>query len=175
MKIVQQPLLSITGLKLVQLFFLFVLLFVANLSIYSQIDSITVSERGFLFKKKIYTKCDIELTPDQLVKLIAKDPNMSHLAMPIVLTHGASSILSSIGIALIAWPVIDSFSKDGKPDWKLAYIGAGCVLVSIPFKIAYGRKIKHAVDYYNSGYKQSGSVQFKLNMKSDGIGLTMVF
>lgn len=143
---------------------------------HAQTDSIRTVERGgLLLKKKYYTKCDIELTDQQIVKLIAKDPNLKSFVVPVTIHYGVSAIMKSVGLTLIAWPVVDSFSKGTKPNWNLAYIGAGCLVVSIPFTLAYNKKVKQAFDYYNSGYKKTSAIDLNLNVNSNGLGLAMNF
>lgn len=157
------------------IFIVLALLFSGVVIIQAQTDSIRTVERGLLLKKKYYTKCDIELTDQQIVNLIARDPNLKEYAIPVAVDYGVSTILRSVGVALVALPVIDSFSKGSNPNWNLAYFGAGCLVVSIPFTLAYNKKVKQAFDYYNSGYKKTSAIDLNLNVNSNGLGLAMNF
>jgi len=120
-------------------------------------------------------KCGIEMSPAQLVTVFQNDPNMKDYYKPIALNNAASSLLYAIGSALVLWPVAESLYDKANPDWNLAYIGAGCVVLSIPFKNAYHKHAARAVQYYNSGYKKTSAVHLNLNLDSNGLGLAMKF
>ena len=154
------------------IFSVFILTF--TLSAYSQSTNIEVVEKG-LFKNKVYVKCGIEMTPAQLVTLFQNDPNMKDYYKPIAMNNVASSLLNSIGSALIFWPVAEWLSDNSNPNWDLAYIGAGCVVLSIPFKNAYNKHAARAVQYYNSWYHKTSAVHFNLNLDRNGLGLAMKF
>ena len=150
-------------------------IFVVTIGAYAQSSQIEISEKGSLIKKKVYTKCDIELTDDQLISIFQKDPNMKDYFKPLVWNNLAGTLFYSVGSALVLWPVAESFYPDVKPNWNLAYIGAACVVASIPFKRAYSKRAAKAVEYYNSGYKKTSSVDFNLNIRGNGLGLVMKF
>ena len=156
------------------LFVLSLFLLLSTLGTFAQSTNIESVEKGF-FKNKVYVKCGIEMTPMQMVKLFQEDPNMKDYYKPLALNNAASTLLYSIGTALILWPVGESLYNNSNPNWNLAYIGAGCVGLSIPFKKAYNKHAQRAVDYYNSGYKKTSAVQFNLMLDNNGLGLAMKF
>ena len=131
-------------------------------------------EKGLLFKKKVYKKCDIELTPTQLITLFKNDPNMNEYYKPVALNYTAALLLNTAATILILWPITESLYDEGDPNWNLAYIGAGCALLAIPFNLAFNKKSEAAVNYYNSGY-QSSSLRLNLQMSGNGLGLVMHF
>ncbi|GEM_PF-2034944 len=137
-------------------------------------EPIEIIEKG-LFKKKVYKKCDIEMTPAQLVTLFRNDPNMQEYVKPVGLNYLASLTLKSAASILVLWPVVDSFDKNSDPNWNLAYIGAGCAVLSIPFQKWFEKNADQAVDYYNSGYQESSNIQFNLQVGRNGLGLVMNF
>jgi len=151
-----------------------VFILASTLTTFAQSTNIEVIEKG-LFKNKVYVKCGIEMTPMQLVNLFQNDPNMKDYYKPIALNNAASTVLNAIGSTLIFWPIAESLYDKSDPNWNLAYIGAGCIVLSIPFKNAYNRHARRAVQYYNSGYQKTSDVNISLNLNSNGIGLAMKF
>lgn len=151
---------------------LIILLFAFFLKGYSQNTSqpIEVIKKTGLFKKTIFKKCDVELMPQQLLTLAKDDPNLKQFVVPMAVRLLSYQILYLAGTVLISIPLFDN--ED--PNWTLAYIGAGCVLLSIPIKNSFYKKTEEAVNYYNAGYRKTG---FNLNFQvgQDGIGLAMRF
>jgi len=130
--------------------FLLIVFFLSSSSVLSaQNSNIVITEKGKLIKSKVYTKCDIELSPAQLISVFSKDPKYKEYAKPMVLNYLAGTILKSTASLLILWPVTESFYENGDPNWNLAYIGAGCALLAIPFNRAFDRNAEKAVIYYN--------------------------
>ena len=156
------------------LFIFSVFVLTSTLATFAQSTNIEVVEKG-LFKNKVYVKCGIEMTPMQLVNLFGKDPNLKDYYKPIALNNAASAVLNAIGSALIFWPLAESLYDKSDPNWNLAYIGAGCIVLSIPFKNAYNKHARRAVQYYNSGYQKTSAVHFNLNLDSNGLGIAMKF
>lgn len=138
----------------------------------AQNQEVTTIEKG-LFKQKVFVKCGIELTSAQVVKLIAEDPNLEKYAKPVAMNYLGSTLLYATGYTLILIPITQAIFEHEDPNWNLAYIGAGCVLVSIPLKNAYNKKAQQAFDYYNAGYKETSSLQLKSSRY--GIGIAMNF
>jgi hypothetical protein len=141
----------------------------------AQNSNIIITEKGKLIKNKVYTKCDIELTSAQLISVFSKDPKYKEYAKPIMLNYLAGTILKSAASLLILWPVTESFYDNSDPNWNLAYIGAGCALLAIPFNKAFDRHAEKAVKYYNSAGEKTGSVDIKFGPGSNGVGLVVNF
>ncbi|WP_163710891.1 hypothetical protein [Mangrovibacterium lignilyticum] len=131
--------------------------------------------KGVLFKKDVYVRCDVEMTGEQLLKLFLKDPNMNSYTKPMALNYAAGSVFGAAAGLLITLPLIDELRDSSDPNWTLAYIGAGCLAASIPFKIAFKKKARKAIAYYNSGYKEAPGVSMKLGINNNGLGLVMNF
>jgi hypothetical protein len=87
-----------------------------------------------------------------------------------------SSVFGFAGGFLIGWP-IGSALAGGDPNWTLAAIGAGCVVIAIPLSIAGSKHAKKAVEIYNNGLKQTGRthVDFNLGFSGNGPGIRMIF
>lgn len=156
--------------------FLLILCFLTSVSILSaQNSNIIITERGNLIKNKVYTKCDIELSSPQLLSVFSKNPDYNEFYKPMVINYTIGALLKSAAGVLIFWPITDSFNSNSDPNWNLAYIGAGCALLAIPFNKAFDKHAEKAIKYYNSAGEKTGSVDIKFGPGSNGVGLTMNF
>lgn len=88
-----------------------------------------------------------------------------------------ASILSYAGGFLVGWPLGTAIGG-GEPNWTLAGIGAGLIVVSIPIAQSFNKKAKQAVDTYNGGLQTSSfwdKNELNLSLTGNGIGLTLNF
>jgi hypothetical protein len=66
-------------------------------------------------------------------------------------------ILGATGGALIGWPIGSAIGGDPDPAWILAGIGAGVVVVSIPFSISSSSSVAKAVKAHNDSFESRKS------------------
>jgi hypothetical protein len=88
-----------------------------------------------------------------------------------------AGILSGIGGFLIGWPVGTAIAG-GDPEWAMAGVGAGLVVVSIPISIKASKEAKMAIQIFNESLNRTTSVkgsEMSLNFNSSSTGLKMVF
>lgn len=85
-------------------------------------------------------------------------------------------VLSYAGGFMIGWPLGQAIGG-GDPNWVLAGVGAGLVILAIPLGSAYKKRTKKAVELYNNEKLQKPTeiVSFKLQNTSSGIGVVMRF
>lgn len=141
---------------------------------YTQSNEIGLYEKG-IFKKKVYVKCDIELTDLQFVNLFANDEILFQHYKPLVLNYTAYSLTKSAAIFLLFFPVTETIYGNKDPHWNLALIGAGCAALAIPFRIGFNKHAQSAVRFYNTVYPNQGSVNFNFNVSPTGVGIVMNF
>lgn len=128
-----------------------------------------------LFKNQVaYKKCGITMTNAQFLTLMKEDPNMSEYVKPLALNYLGDALLTAASSILILWPIGEHAYGNDDPNWNLAYIGAGCALLSIPFKKGFEKNADKATKFYNNGYKKVAA-DFRLNMNANGLGLAMKF
>ncbi len=116
------------------------------------------------------------LTPGQLLDITQSNVE-AYKEMKIAKSnYDAGFIFGFAGGFLVGWPVGTAVAG-GKPNWTLAGIGAGLIVVSIPFSSAYTKHAKNAVKIYNSGLKQTGlnNIDFKIGLTCNGIGVRVIF
>ncbi|MBI9067969.1 MAG: hypothetical protein JEZ09_11800 [Salinivirgaceae bacterium] len=89
----------------------------------------------------------------------------------------AATIFGVIGGGMIGYP-LGTAAGGGEPNWTMAAIGAGCVVISIPFSIQFNKKAKTAVKLYNQQVsKPSTMLQPKLDfaISVNGLGAFLKF
>ncbi len=88
-----------------------------------------------------------------------------------------SSIFGFAGGFMVGWPLGTAIAG-GDPDWALAGIGAGLIVISIPLNNRFNQQAKEAIDIYNEGL-QAHSLrpvpELKFGVIGHGIGLALRF
>lgn len=88
-----------------------------------------------------------------------------------------ASIIGGAGGFMIGWTIGTAISG-GEPNWALAGIGAGLIVVSIPISQKVNKQVVKAVDIYNSGLETSScweKTELRLAMTGNGVGLILRF
>ena len=149
------------------------LLSISQIFAQNQSDSIEIKKTFFGTTFKQNGK---NLMPRQLMN-ITQSNTEAYKEMKVARTnYGVAMVFGCAGGAFIGWPIGGAIAGK-KMDWTLFGIGVGLAVVSIPFSIAYTKHTKTAVKIYNNGLKQTGmnSLDFKLGLTPDGVGITMGF
>ena len=92
-------------------------------------------------------------------------------------TYTMAMIFSYAGGFMIGWPLGTAIGG-GEPNWAMAGIGAGLIVVSIPISQSFNKKAKQAVETFNGGLQTSSfwdKNELKLSITGNGIGLTLNF
>lgn len=135
-------------------------------------DSITIKKSFgtvFLQHGKI-------LTPKQLLK-ITKTVDEAYNEMKLAKNNfDAGSVIGFTGGAFIGWPIGTAIGG-GEPNWTLAAVGAGLIVVSVPFTSAYKKHTIKAISIFNSRLKNTGltNIDFKIGCTTHGVGLSLSF
>jgi len=85
-------------------------------------------------------------------------------------------ILGFSGGFLIGWPIGTAIAgKD--PQWYMAAIGGGLILLSIPFSRDAKMKTHNAIDIYNGGLSKASYIKKEvlLGFTTNGIGVCLIF
>lgn len=138
----------------------------------SKSDSIEIKK----FIGTVFQQSGKNLTPRQLLA-ITKVNEEAYKEMKIAKSnYGVGSVVGFVGGFLVGWPLGTAIGG-GKPNWTLAGIGAGLIVVSIPFSIAYTKHAKNAVIIYNNGLQQTGfnNIDLKIGLTCNGIGIKAIF
>lgn len=117
------------------------------------------------------------LTVPQLDQIFANHPEARLEFKAARGNRDLSMVLGYAGGFLIGWPLGQSLGG-GDPNWVMAGIGAGLIIIAIPLGSAFKKRSLNAVDIYNKGLQETteeAKVSFHLENTNSGIGLVMKF
>ncbi len=145
---------------------------IINVSGQSSSDSIQVKKRlGPVFQQN-----GRNLTPNQLLNITKSNPD-AFAEMKVASNNYVASLFFQIpGGFLIGYP-IGTLLGGGDPNWTMAAIGAGLVIIAIPLISAYNKHATNAVNIYNKGLRSSLIPASSMNLRvtSNGVGLRISF
>jgi hypothetical protein len=156
-----------------KIFILLALILMAvNLFGQTSSDSIEVKKRlGPVFQQN-----GINLTPGQLMKLTKINPDAFSEMKKANSNYIASMFFQIPGGFLIGYPLGTAIAG-GDPNWTLAAIGAGLVVISIPLISGYNKHATQAVKIYNTGLGSYSKpiIYTSISFTANGIGLKVRF
>lgn len=85
---------------------------------------------------------------------------------------GAAQAFGAIGGALVGWPVGTAIGG-GDPNWALAGVGAGFILLAIPFSSTSSKHLTKAVDIFNGKSGATGWMPVKMYVGPSLAGLKL--
>ena len=117
-----------------------------------------------------------KLTPKQLLEITKNNPEAYQEMKIAKSNYDIGSVFGFAGGFMVGWP-LGSALAGGDPNWTIAGIGAGLIIISIPFSTKYSKHAKNAVGIYNNSLTQTGmkKVDFNFGFTRTGIGITMNF
>jgi hypothetical protein len=118
------------------------------------------------------------LSVDEMVALMRENKEAYAKMKAAKSTSTIASILSGAGGFMVGYPVGTHFAG-GEPNWTMAGIGAGLIVVSIPISIKFNRQAKSAVDLYHAGLYEArlkqNPTELLLGSTKNGYGLVLRF
>lgn len=117
------------------------------------------------------------LSLKEMKNIIEPDTEAYQLIKSAKSNNDLASIMGGVGGFMIGWPLGTAIGG-GDPEWIMAGIGAGLVIVSFPLSSAASKKAFKAMEKYNTGLSSTGNYfkpEFNLNINGDGIGVVMQF
>lgn len=94
---------------------------------------------------------------DMLDKLSERQPSQADADSAKTLGTVAA-VIGAVGGALVGWPIGAAVAGSKEPPWVLAGIGAGVIVVAIPFSIAAGNRVERAVENHNRSLGAASSI-----------------
>lgn len=92
--------------------------------------------------------------------------------------YDVSMLFGIAGGALVGWPLGTSFGG-GDPNWTLAAVGAGLIVISIPFTNKSVKTANESAKMYNSGLQTVSQRNYKPQLEfasmKTGIGFRLSF
>lgn len=150
------------------------ILLLAAIAVFGQSTSDTIEIRyGF---GPVFVQNNRKLTPKELMEITYSDPEAFNEMIIAKRNADASSVFGGIGGFMVGWPIGTAIGG-GEPNWAMAAIGGGLIIISIPFSTGYSKHAKRAVKIYNNDIKQAATskVDFNMGFTCDGIGLRITF
>lgn len=137
-------------------------------------DSISMKKvlGGYLFYQG-----EKRLNMNQLVNAVKPNEQAYKQIKSAQSTYTLATIIGFAGGFMVGWPIGTSIGG-GEPNWTMAGIGAGLMVVSIPISQNFNKQAKQAVDTYNGGLQTSSfwnKSELRFSMTGNGIGLTLRF
>jgi hypothetical protein len=156
-----------------KLFFIFLATF-STFSCFAQYDKDTIEIRQKL--GKVYYQNDEILTAATLYYILNANDSAALEVKQAKANVFPMYLFACTGGFLIGWPIGTAIGG-GDPNWTLAIIGAGCVLLSIPFQVGYNKHILQAVTIYNKDLQEIGIKKpiLELGMARNGFGVAVRF
>ena len=111
------------------------------------------------------------------VNQLESNPEAFEYAKKTKSNASAANTLAFIGGALIGWPLGTALGG-GEPNWALAGIGAGVIVVAIPLNSGANKNGTKAVELYNAGLSSTSYFtrpELKIGSMSSGLGLSLSF
>jgi hypothetical protein len=92
-------------------------------------------------------------------------------------TYIFGNILAFAGGFMVGWPIGTAIGG-GDPNWALAAVGAGLIIITIPIGQKFNKQARTAVNTFNKGVKTSSfweNIDFRFGFTGNGVGLTMSY
>ena len=155
----------------------------------SKVKSISYENGSLIRSEKLLT---MEKGPNRSYLFHQGDKNLSYKQMVDVVKSNdeafkeirkansnttLANVLGFAGGFMIGYP-LGALIRGGEPNWALAGVGAGLVVVSIPIASSVKKHIQTAVDIYNSDIKATshlGRNELNLGLNQNGVGLNLRF
>lgn len=149
-------------------------LFATGLNAQDQTDSIRSKKSLGTY---IYFQNDKALRNKQLLEVMNNNQEAYELMKSAKNNSTWAGIFGALGGGLIGWPLGWAIAGGDDPPWYLAGIGAGLIIVGIPFNSKYNRLSKQAVDIYNNSIEARGKTppELELGMTQNGVGVVLRF
>jgi len=139
-----------------------------------ELDTIQVVKKGNGWRYKYHGE---EIGADKLGNIIQKNAVSAEYMKKVKSSVGFASVLSYAGGFMIGWPIGTAIGG-GKPNWTLAAVGCGLVVIAIPVISSANHNILKAVNAYNQEIMTSHKEAYydiRLGVNSSGLGLAIRF
>ena len=136
-------------------------------------DTIQYQKTGIGYK---FTKNNEALTMDNLSNIMQNNPTSMEYYKKAKSTTGIITVLSYAGGFLIGYP-IGAMLGGGQPNWTMAAIGGGLIVVAIPIASSADKNLLKAVQAYNLGTATSHieKYELKIGVNQNGLALAIRF
>lgn len=127
---------------------------------------------------KVFTSENSKMPSSEVKQLLATHPELLNLYQTGRTKKTMGSILMVGGVLFLAGDLLKGLTADEKYPSSLTYIGGALIVVSIPIKAGYPKKIRSAIDGYNEQlYGNNGTALKNISFLSttNGLGVRLTF
>lgn len=97
-----------------------------------------------------YRQDGVALDPEDMTEKLSAEPDAApHVSRSKTLSV-ISLVLATAGGVFVGWPIGGAIAGEPNPQWELAYVGGGAILVAIPFMLWAQSSMDSAVDAHNA-------------------------
>jgi hypothetical protein len=114
------------------------------------------------------------LTLDKLGNVMQDNPTSMEFYKKAKGTLGIISVLGYAGGFMIGYPIGTMLGGREQPNWTLAAIGCGLLVVAIPIASGADKNVLKAVQAYNQGKPVSSKDNYEIKLGVNQNGLAMV-
>jgi len=130
------------------------------------------------FGENTFLQNDTRLNFTQLLSTLKNNKEAYALASSAKSNKTLATITAGAGGFLIGWPLGIAIGG-GEPNWGLAVVGAGLVVVSFPIMSGYNKKTAKAVRLYNEGISNNAykplPIELNFTVNNNSFGLCLQF
>lgn len=162
------------SMKKYLLFFILIVLSISASYAQSASDSITAKK---VFGGYQFIQDEHPLTVKQLMVSLENNQEAYQIIKSAKGAYDLSNILAGAGGFCIGYP-LGTAMGGGEPNWTMAGIGAGLVLIAIPISISFNKRALKAVNIYNQDFRETSfweDKELKLSLTGNGVGLKLIF
>lgn len=138
----------------------------------------TVQEISYdkIFGGYKYSQNGMPISIKQMSGIMNDNPEASAYITKAKTNYGAAMVFNYAGGFLIGWPIGTAIGG-GDPEWGMAAIGGGLVLLGIPFIKAANTNTIKAIDIYNAnnGSMTARTYSLSFGLNSGGVGISLKF
>jgi len=137
-------------------------------------DSITIKK---IFGGYQFFQGEKRLNLNQLVKMMEPNEKAYQQIKSAQTDNTLANIFGIAGGFMVGWP-LGSALGGGEPNWTMAGVGAGLIVISIPITKSFNKKAKQAVQTYNAKWQSTSFCdenELKLSFNRNGVGLMLNF
>ena len=147
-----------------------------SLSIFSQVQTDSIQAFKVFGGYRFESKGNI-LTYGNMLDMMKDNPEAYQFMSKAKSTAGVANALGFAGGFMIGWPIGTALGG-GKPNWILAGVGCGLLIITIPIISSSNNNALTAIRKYNSsikGLSYQNNYDMRLGLNANGLCLSLLF
>ena len=118
---------------------------------------------------------DQVLRPKQMLNKMSGNQEAQDYMKKAKTNYDVAQVLGGIGGFMVGWPIGTAIGS-GEPNWTMAAIGGGIILLALPLSSGFNKNAKKAVEIYNNKEDASSrKMKFDFAIDKYGVGVVLRF